>query len=172
MDKRLVFLVAFLSPFYNVLLDSNAILKDIAKKEISFQKVDCQIKILLCHLSFTAELKAKLDFDFIVWGGHNSKEDTENDLFMSSPTKYDLSDRHDEKPRCVKIIEIGQGDTRIETNVKTINLNNSRKLVVQVKFIIKIWAGYWEPARTILIGQERRPIEMAELKKFKIFCWF
>ena len=93
----------------------------------------------MCHLSFTDELKAKLDFDFIIWGGHNTKDDTVGDLFMHSPTKYDLSDRYDEKPRCVKVIEIGQGnDAKVETNVKTINLNNSRKLIVHVRFIMQI----------------------------------
>ena len=87
----------------------------------------------MCDISPHLKITDSLDFDFIIWGGQNSKNDTHDDLFMSSPTKYDLSDRHDEKPRCVKIIEIDQRDAKIETNARTINLNSSRQLVVQVK---------------------------------------
>lgn len=107
--------------------DAAQVIKALSNGKLTFAKVNAKCtRVLLCHLTYNEELKSKLDFDIIIWGNEpDQKCSDQRDIIAHSPTKFDMESQHDERAKCVSILDLGK------RSAKQIELKQARPIVVQ-----------------------------------------
>ena len=99
-----------LSDIICFIIDAAQVIKALSNGKLTFAKVNAKCtRVLLCHLTYNEELKSKLDFDIIIWGNEpDQKCSDQRDIIAHSPTKFDMESQHDERAKCVSILDLGK----------------------------------------------------------------